>query len=749
MAGLLSLLLVAFTAGLGLLVAKHYSQVERDRNRRTYRLHFPAELSGDSVISWMRSISGTLRVSRSRVNGMPTVAFELWATSEGLVHRMKVPWQHADYVIAQLRSLVPGIRVTPEDEFPHRLWTRSVEVGLTHSSRQLRIYSATDVAASLLASVQALEKGETVLIQWVITPAIPKHLPVYKEARSDRLSPRVVVNGDMANRDEVSDRRGKLEEPNVMAVLRVGATASTKVRADHLIYRVRASMSSTRSPATRFYKRMVTKPRLQARIDRAAASVIFPIQLSAPEIAALIAWPIGNPFVSGLPPALARQLPASDTVPREGRVIGRSNFPGNERTVAVDYVSALKHMHVMGPTGVGKTVLLANMMKQDIGAGHGIVLIENKGDLFHSAINYVPWDRLQDVIILDVNDTKYPVGFNILNQGDPRVVVDEIVALFDYLYKDARSVWTREVLFHALQTLVTDPQLTFVDLAPLLVPMTTDEIKWSDDVIRSIEDRELRNFWQRFQNQPRTAQDRITQPVMDRIWQLNARPEIRNIIGQSKSAFSMSDVVKNNKILLVNLAGLPRDTATLFGTLLMNSLWHAAKTNKSDRPSFLYLDEFQDFINLPVDPEDMLAKARGFGLGMVLAHQHLGQLPTELRQAVAANARTKVVFQTSSDDARVMARDFGSSVTDHDFMHLGKYEAISRVATGDGVSAPLTISTAEPAQGFNFARELQKRSREVYGSPLHKVEADIQARRKPSQAPKSKRPRIGSEDKWG
>jgi hypothetical protein len=724
-------------------------QRNRDHQRKTYKLYFPNELEAESVTAWVRSISGTLRSSRSRLNGVPTVAFELWATSKGIEHRLLVPWQHADYVISQLRSLVPGIRVTPDEEYPHRLWTSAVEVGMTNSSRQLRIYDAGNTSASLLASVQALDADEAILVQWVATPAIPRKLPLQHTTRSDEFSPRMFTSGSNASRDEVNDRRGKLEEPNVMAVLRVAASASTEKRAAHLIYRVRSALASTRSPSTRFTKRFVTKSALQKRLDLASASMVFPIQLSAPEVAALVAWPIGNPFVSGLPQALARQLPATDQVPRVGRVIGRSNFPGNERPIAIDYTEARKHVHVVGPTGVGKTVLLGNMMRQDMASGYGVVLIESKGDLFHTALNYVPWDRLQDVVILSIEDTKHIVGFNVLDQGDPRLVVDEIVALFEYLYKDTRSVWTREVLYHALMTLINVPGLTFVDLAPLLVPMSSDEVKWADDVIRSLKDRELKNFWQRFQNQPKAAQDRITQPVMDRIWQLNARPEIRNIIGQSTSSFQMADIIRDNKILLVNLAGIPRDTASLTGTLLMNALWHAVKTTPSEKPTFLYLDEFQDFVRMPVDPEDMLAKARGFGLGMVLAHQHLGQLPTELRSAVLANGRTKIVFATTADDARVMAREFGNSVSEHDFMHLGKYEAISRVATGDGISSPLTITTAAPAPGHNFGNEAIQRSRQLYTVPAHEVEQAILKRRTPEAAPKTQRPSIGTDKSWG
>jgi hypothetical protein len=580
-------------------------------------------------------------------------------------------------------------------------------------------------------------------MQWVVTPSVPQHKPVHKEALSHHVSARHVLNGGMANRDEVYDRRAKLEEPNFLAVLRVAAHAETTVRADHLVYRVRAALASTRSAAVRFQKRMVTRQALQRRIDATSGAAVYGMTLSAPELAALIAWPMGNPNVAGLPPVMARHLPANETVPRVGRILGHSNFPGHERPIAVSYQEARRHMHVLGPTGSGKSVTLANMMKQDMEAGYGVILIENKGDLFHAAMNYVPQSRLKDCIVLDVNDVMHPVGFNILDQGDPRVVIDELQELFEHLDRDSLGIWTREVLYHGLRTIIATPGMTVVDVATLLVPRTTEEVEWADNVGRNVRDPEIRQFWQRFDNMGRAEKDRFVKPLIDRLWQLSARPEVRHIVGQTRSTFQMRDVVQDGKILLVNLQHLPKSTASLMGTLLMNSLWHAAKTAGPHRETFLYLDEFQDFIGLPISPSDMLAKARGFGLGMVLSHQHLDQLPKEMVSAIAANTRTKVVFQTDASDAREMTREFGGNVEASDFQSIGQFETLARVATDAGMSAPLTMSMDAPARPNGFAKAVQIASRAAYGRSLADVEVEIATRRKPEQAPVNRRrPRI-------
>lgn len=723
-------------------VGKALDQEYRDRNRKSYRLVFPADMSADQVVAWLRAMSGTLRSKHFLVSGSPTVVFEMWATQEGISHILKVPWQHADYIINEMRSHLPAVRYSPEKEFPRRVWTRAVELGLRHSSRRLSIPVPADLSASLLGSVQPVDKHETIVMQWVVTPAIPLAPPVHKQAASTQAPWQMLLNGNEAGHDEVNDRRAKLDEPNFMGVLRIGAVATTRDRADHLLFRVRAALNSARSPTVRFEKRLLTANQLQNRLDKASGSVHFPARLSLTELTALLAWPIGSLNFRGLPQALARIMPAVVTVPSEGRVIGRSNEPGNERPVAIAYDQAVKHLHVVGPTGVGKTVLLANMLKQDVEHGYGVVLIENKGDLFHAALDYIPRERLQDVIVLDVNDTRFPVGFNVLRQGDPAVVVDELNLLFAQLFKDNPSLWMQEVMYHGLHTLLTNPHSTFIDLAALISPLY-EERAWRDQLTRDAKDPQLRSFWQRFDNQPPARRDQIAQPVMSRIWPMS-RSKLRNIIGQSESSFQMADVVRENKILLVNLSGIEREAATLMGTLIMNALWHAIKTTPSDRATFLYLDEFQDFMNLPIDAADMLAKARSMGLGMTLAHQHPGQLPNEMRDAIDANARSKVVFQSSADGAHKMARAFGNAISDQDLMNLGRYEAMAKVATHDGVSPPLTMATLKPERGYGLSRDVIEASRQAYGRPLAEVQEEITRRHAADQVPGRRKPNIGN-----
>jgi hypothetical protein len=748
---LVSLALLALPV---IVLARVFDQVRRDHNRRTYRLSFPAELTNEQVLSFIWAISATLRPLPLRLLGTPNVVCELLSTEQGLRHRLRVPWPHGEYVLDQLRSLVPGIRVTPEDNPELPEWTWIAELGQTNITRTLRIPEPEPIAASLLASMK-VASGEAAFLQWVVSPAIPTRppRPVAEQRslqraglRSAALSAALSASID---RDKIADQRAKLEEPNFSAVVRIAALAKTEPRAKQLVVRVRSALASVRSPHTRFRQSLIFPPdRLAGRVRDARGPVVFPAQVAASELVPLIAWPIGSPHVAGLPQSRSRHLAPSAAIARVGRVVAEANFPGAERPLAITSKDSCQHIHVIGPTGVGKTTLLGNLVAQDMEAGAGVVLMESKGDLFQEALAYVPRSRIRDVCVLDVTDLDSPVAFNVLAQGRPQVVASDLQAVFNALYGRS-GVRVPESLFHGLMTLLTSRAatrpMTFVDLVPLFSPNGHEEQAFSDALIRGVPDPYIRNFWQRIENLSRPNRDTFFGPIMERIWQLNHRPEIRNIIGQSTSSFDIGEIVRQHKILLVNLAGLGSDTASLMGTLIVNALWHAVKGGVADpeRPTFLYLDEFQEFLNLPIAPSDMLAQARKFGLSMHLAHQHLGQLPAELRSAVLANARSKVVFQTSADDAKKFAEEFGTQVTASDFMNLGRYEVICRLVGSEGVSHPVTGITREPAPKPGLEQEVREWSRKQYGRPVHEVEEEISIRRSVAEAPGRQRPRLG------
>ncbi|KUO18405.1 hypothetical protein AQJ91_25555 [Streptomyces dysideae] len=666
------------------------------------------------------------------------MVFEVEATEAGIQYRLVVPEETADFLTGQLRALVPGSTATPAGtDDPTHQWTAAVELGQTNPRRSLGTVNPEALSASLLAGMQGLGRGEALLLQWVVSPALRQRPP---QATGELVLPgrRYASKPD---RDQINDVRAKLSEPNFLAVLRVAVKAPTKERCEHLLARVRASLRAVGSHSNRLKQRLVTSGRVVSRVQQRTVPTLFPMQLAGVELVALICWPIGQPHVAGLPRSRTRQLAATGAIPRTGRVVGRSNFPGNERLLALSPLESTWHMQVVGPTGSGKTALLTNLIKQDMDAGRGVILIESKGDLFNAVLDRVPERRLQDVVLIDVGDTAHPVGWNIL-AGSPYVVAADIQRLFDHLYpQDSRGVRVRQGFYHLILTAMLSTgsiaPLTFADIGALAVPRP-DQEEFAARLIRGVSHvEELASWWQGFSD----ARTRAThfQPILDRIWQLNNRPSIRNIIGQSHSTVDMGEIIRGNKVLLVNLGRSTegRDTAGLLGSLLLNSVWSAVQAGAANpaRPTMLVLDEYQDFAGLPTLAADWFAQARSFGLAVTVAHQFLGQLTRELQDATKNNARSTVVFQTSADEARDFARQFGRSVTDEDFMNLARFEVLMRLATRDGVSSPVTGVTLPPVEPTGFADEVRRHSRQTYGRPRADVEAEIKQRRGGQPAP--------------
>jgi hypothetical protein len=536
-------------SGLAVFELKKRGQDATDRDRKSYVLTFPSDLDELSVQSWLRAIVGSLN-STGFFTGIESIVFETWANDRGITHVISVPSARANYVISQLRTHVRGIRVEPQDERSSFTWTHITQLGSSAPHHSLAIPNTAAQAASMLASVQALDRDETVLIQWVLSSGKPVAPPRSGE-KSDR------------TQHQITDMRSKIEDTNLLGVGRIATVAKTDIRAKHLASRLLSSLTATRTPYTRFYQESVSRKLGPRDIYLGATPLANTVQFSVKELSAVIAWPIGSPLIAGLPQGSTRHLPATESIAREGRVLGRSNFPGSERPIALGRLESLKHLHILGPTGVGKTTLLANLIEQDLRQGYGAIVMESKGDLFQAALDYIPADRIKDVIVLDVNEHSKPIGFNILEQGNPRIVVDQLTDLFQSLYQDTRGVWMRELLFHGLCTLVERKGMTFVDLAALISPRTLDEQAWAAELKKNVSDRELRQFWDRWEAMPTAEKERNAGPLHNRIWQLISRPELRNIIGQSESSFQMADVIRENKVLLINLAGVPREAASL------------------------------------------------------------------------------------------------------------------------------------------------------------------------------------------
>ena len=283
-------------------------------------------------------------------------------------------------------------------------------------------------------------------------------------------------------------------------------------------------------------------------------------------------------------------------------------MPGIDRQIAMSYQAAVSHMYIAGGTGVGKTTLMVNTIRQDMDAGAGIILIEREGNLFRQTLDQVPPHRQRDVICIDLTRSDRPVGLNLLRLNKPEIVAGHLATLLDALYPDSKSIYASQLVRHGIPVLANLERATLADLLSLVHPRNPVEKAWAREATAKMKDATYRDFWADWYREDKKIEQN-SQGLKNRMWEIMTPEPIRYLLNQETSSFDPSDVINGNKILLINLAGVSEQAASLIGTMIVTAIWSAALQGNPSKPNFMYLDEFQqvshlgDLISKPCWPQ--------------------------------------------------------------------------------------------------------------------------------------------------
>ena len=428
-----------------------------------------------------------------------------------------------------------------------------------------------------------------------------------------------------------------------------------------------------------------------------------------------------------------RQLPPAVSIPSEGCVVAQATYPGSERPLAISPADRLLHTHVIGPTGSGKSNLLLSLITQDMQAGRGVVVIDPK-DLVRETLARIPEHRVRDVIVLDPADDERPVGFNLLDTSvaSPELVAEQVVYIFHQLFSAFWGPRTDDILRASLLTLMHRPDVTLTE-----VPILLTNPAWRRPFVQAIQADTvgLAPFWASFEAMKPAEQAQVIAPIMNKLRATLLRSRVRACIGQTDSAFDLEAAMNSQKIILVPLRKglLGEEAAQLVGSLFVARVWQTIEARsrmpEADRqPVHLYIDEVQDYLKLAIGIGDMLSQARGYKLGVTVAHQHLGQLTTELRQDLLTNCRSKIVFQTSAKDAGILERELRPYLTAEDLQGLGQFEVATQLAANQRVVPPATGITLPPPAKTHRSQAALAWSRNHYGRDRGEVEAAMHRR---------------------
>lgn len=418
---LFALFVLAVIVTAVVLALRERSRQEWQHSLVAYALRLPRGLSAADVAAFLTACTGLRAREWQRAISTRAFVLELVATSEGIVHHLLVPGPLADIVLSALRAAIPGALVARDDNYQVQEVEVAAEIGQTDWQRPLAAGHPERIAAALLASVQPLAGGERVVLQWVLEPAAPVAEPVVAQGQARHSSSTLarlvdeLVSTRPVDAATAKAIRAKQASPLFIAAGRVGATASTTGQAEALVTRVVAALHTANAPSAHLYRSSWSSGLVREWLhQRSVPLVRQSCVLNADELSGLVAWPLGNLSLPGLALGGTKALAPSSDIPRSGRVILRSTYPGMERPLALSLPDSLRHLHVIGPTGVGKSTLLLGLITQDMQAGRGVVVVDPKGDLVADVLDRVPPERTGDVVVLDPADEQRPVGLNLL-----------------------------------------------------------------------------------------------------------------------------------------------------------------------------------------------------------------------------------------------------------------------------------------------------------------------------------------------
>lgn len=383
-------------------------------------------------------------------------------------------------------------------------------------------------------------------------------------------------------------------------------------------------------------------------------------------------------------------------------LFARTNARASSAPFGFRQPDRLFHVYLIGKTGTGKSTLLETLALQDILAGRGCAVIDPHGDLASRLARSLPESRKRDSIFLDAPSPIQPFGYNPLRRVRPDKIplaASGLMEAWKKLWTDAWGVRMEHVLRNALYALLETEGATLPDILRLLT-----DIGYRQEVASSLRNEQVKEFWlSEFPKyNPRYRQETIA-PIQNKVGAFLADPRLYRILVNPEIDLSFRKIMDEGKVLLVNLSKgeLGEDSATLLGSLLVTTLSLAAFSRaetpeKERKPFFIYIDEFQSFTTLSV--ANMISELRKYGVGLILANQHLHQLEPEVRSAVLGNAGTIITFRLGPEDAHFMGKEFKPVFDEYDLMNLPNHDIYLRLMIDGYPSNPFSATTLHPSE---------------------------------------------------
>jgi hypothetical protein len=666
----------------------------RDARMRAGRVHlslrYPHDLDPAVTVAALNGLAGAPHTSE--------LVIEVAARESSITHGLWVPAADRPAVEAVLGGVIGSLRMSEASASATDAVTLVLRLFIP---TPCVLMADNPVAASraLLTGLAALRSGEQLIVRWALRPGSPRRWRGPEDASAKEL-------------DAAWRRKTALPGFAVSGLVLIRAS---KERARELAGHIESVLRARRGVAGGI---RVTSERGNRRLNALPRTTRSSGWLSNTELVSLLGLPLGPDAAPNVEVG-SRELLVPRDIPRQGRRLFIGRDAHGERPVALDVVAARHHVAIAGPSGVGKSVLIARGVLDDIEHGFAGAVIDPKADLIDTILERVPAKHADRIVVLDPGDARPLPGVALLSGGDPDSRADVLTGTLKSIFAGAWGVRSDFYGRLAIRTLSEVPGASLADIGRLFY-----EEPFRRSAVARLRDPFLISSWQSYESLSAAAQAEHVQAPMARVMTLLSRPRVRAVLASPNPKLDVAQLFRERKWLLVSLAPgvISEAGAALVGAALMYSIWSAIEGRVTLQPAkrhpiFLYVDELATLANgLPFGFELLAERARGLGAGLTVALQTLGRIPEPTRSALLGNVATFVAFRAGATEAGQIARQL-PGLSEADVMALGRFEVAARVGTGSGSSVSVVTGRTEPLPPLTGQAEvIRDRSAERYGT---------------------------------
>jgi len=627
--------------------------------------------------------------------------------------------QQIKFLITCAKDLVPFVEAQIQSNYPlvlieqisdpmlemDNMYTKTLGLrkGNFYSINTYPLFQEVDPLASVLSVLSKADSNENVIIQYCL-----ESISGAWQGSGQRMIEKGIVDAE-GNRSSLPDEamiKEKISFPGFAVSVRLASGSMGTLNALSSAYGV-YNRTEGNTFASKKYPLLARKDRFSDFLER---MVRHGDVLNIQELATLwhlpgekvktssILW--GHSVLSEAPEKLPAAIDMTEEEKLKTNFFAKTRYKNREAVFGIkDGGDRGRHVWVVGKTGTGKSTMIANMVIDDIKKGRGVGVIDPHGDLVETVLDYIPSERMNQIIYFNPSDKEFPIVINPLQvktKEEAELVVSGLMSIFTKIWANVWSARMEYVLRNTLMTLTEIPNSTFADVLTIL-----SDGKYRNKVVQIIKDDALKQFWLTEYNQmPERLQKEAISPIQNKVGQFITSPMIRRIIGQPKSTVDVEEAMNNGMIFLANLSQgrLGEDNAALLGATLITKFQLAAMNRvdieEDDRvPFHLFVDEFQNFATESFIK--ILSEARKYRLNLMLANQYMAQIPEEVQKAILGNVGSLISFSVGAEDAQVIHKEYAEVFSESDLVNLTNFQIAIRLMI-DGHSSRPFIATTLP-----------------------------------------------------